>query len=83
VSSTTTRFDRARFKSSFIHGLGVRAIAELLPDQTLKICQLTFGDGSDRRAQVEDRRVRQAIRDKQTVFPTLDQGSLSKHLKML
>src|SRR5216110_3137144 len=66
-----------------LHGLGVRALAEMLADQPVQVRQLMFGDGSDRRAEAENGGVREAIRDEQAVLSTLNQGGLSKRLKML
>src|SRR5205823_12697791 len=58
-----------------LHGLGVGTLTEMLPEQTFQICELTLGDRSNRPAQFEDGGVRQAIRDEQAFFATLDQGS--------
>src|SRR5437763_16712872 len=66
-----------------LHGLGVRALAEMLADQPVQVRQLVFGDGSDRRAEAENGGVREAIRDEQAVLSTLNEGGLSKRLKML
>src|SRR5437660_4345323 len=66
-----------------LHGLGVRALAEMLADQPVQVRQLMFSDGSDRRAEAEHGGVREAIRDEQAVLSTLNQGGLSKRLKML
>src|SRR5437667_11964089 len=63
-----------------LHRLGVPALAEMLADQPV---QLVFGDGSDRRAEAENGGVREAIRDEQAVLSTLNEGGLSKRLKML
>ena len=66
-----------------LHRLGVRAIAEMLTDQPFQVCESMLGDSANRRTQIEDSRVREAIRDEQAFLPTLDQGSLAKGLEML
>src|SRR5438105_11951481 len=55
----------------------------MLADQPVQVRELMFGDGSDRRTQAENGRVREAIRNEQAVLTTLNQGGLSKRLKML
>src|SRR5258706_6294770 len=74
---------RSSQKLVHLHGLGVRALAEMLADQPVQVRQSVFGDGSDRRAEAENGGVREAIRDEQAVLSTLNQCGLSKRLKML
>jgi hypothetical protein len=65
------------------NGFGVGAVPEVLADEVIEVGEAPFSDGVKSGAEVENRRVDEAVKDEQTIFAALDQRSLSQYLKML
>jgi hypothetical protein len=65
------------------HRFRGRSVAELLMHETLEISEPALGDTLDGRAQLEHRRIREAVIDEESLFAAFDQCGLLERLKVL